>query len=410
MAFVEIPVVTATTQLEDEAIDRLVAAMEAKFGEGWAAANAGLLAIAIGAVAPMASNAALNAGIVLPAVFRKYGTKLMQLPYNEGEAATATTIWTIVPSEVDRPAGIPAGTAVSIGNLAFYVQTDTDVPAKATHVTLTVIAAERGAGYNNQTGVAEQENPIDFVTEVKIEGESSGGADQEDDEEYEERLTAENELTTRSPITAADFAKKAKNAPSSILPTGVVVGRATALDGYNPETKAFGNENCVCVFVTDAQGAELTAEAMTALREWLKSFRLLNYEVFVEPPSYNPIFVTYKVHPLPGYSGTALIESIDQLLLNYLNPGLWGNPSFAASGGKLSPWYNEEQGFNIVRYNKVLGAIESVLGADYVFPGGEGLKIGTAPAPAGTVDLVLTGPAPLPTSNLTTPTIVGTVG
>lgn len=389
MAFIEVALSISEEQLAQEALGRLKALIEEKGIVGWEPSEADLEIIMLAVIANMASDAASIVAVVLPAIFRRYGTKLLQLAYNEGANATAASRWTVVPSTGMRT--IPAGTTIEAGGVGFSVQSDTEIPPEAATVTLEVVAVERGTAYNGITGVAEQSTPLDWVTAVELVGETTGGADQETDEEYEARLASELSLTSRAPITAADFATKALNVPSGILPTGIEVGRATAIDGYNPETGTYNNGRTVTVYVTDKQGHALTTEAMKVLAEWLASFQLLNFLVFVRAATYTPVYVSYQAHILPGYSPEAVTANIDSTLLGYLNPANWGA---AVLGART--WLNATQGFAIVRFNKLLGVIENVPGVDYVPPGG--LAIGVTPGPTETGDLTLAGPAPLPES------------
>jgi hypothetical protein len=108
--------------------------------------------------------------------------------------------------------------------------------------------------------------------------------------------------------------------------------------------------------------------------------------------------VTVEIHCLPEYAKEAVAANAQAAILAYLNPQSWGNPSAQTTG--VNSWLNSTAGFNIVRFNKLVGLVESVPGVDYV-PTGQ-LKLGTAPSPAGTVDVTMTGPAPLPESEPST--------
>ncbi len=458
MAFVDVELSTSEEQLAREALEKLVALIEEKGVVGWEPSDADLEVILLGVIAMMALNVATVASIVPPAIFRAFGTQLIKLAYNEGAAATVSTKWTIAPEAAVRT--IPAGTTIEAGGLGFVVLADTEVPSEATSVTLNVAAVERGAEYNGIVGVAQQSNPIDWVLEVQLIGESSGGAEQESDEEYLDRLAAALKLQAPRPITAANFAEMALDVPSSIVPTGVVVGRATSIDGYNPGTHIFKgeltngsatvkgvtsfagvtpksqlsgsgipagttvvsvnegaktlvlsieatktetseitstgsyeNSRTVTTFVTNRQGEALTSEAMTAIETWLRAFRELNFLAFVRGPSTTTVYVTTKIHVLPGYNAAAVEANVKAALENYLSPATWGNPTGQTTGANA--WLNITQGYSLIRYNALIGVIEAVQGVQYVFAGSVGLKLGTDPAPAGTADLTLQGPAPL---------------
>jgi hypothetical protein len=238
--FVAVQFETEAAELIDTAIAKLEEEMAAKGIVGYEPREAAPEIITLGVTAPMAANTAVIASVVPPAVFRAYGTQLFKLLYNEGAAATATTKWTLLEEGGEFAAHtIPAGTTLEAAGLAFYVEKTTAVVKGESSVTLQVVAAERGLEYNGLTGVLTLTNSLNYVSEVKLVGETSGGVAQETDEEYMNRLASALELQAPRPITAQNFATMTLDAPSSILPSGVVVGRATAIDGFNPEEHEF---------------------------------------------------------------------------------------------------------------------------------------------------------------------------
>lgn len=402
MAFIDVELTTSEEQLAREALERLVTLIEEKGVVGWEPSDADLEVILLGVIAMMALNVATVAAVVPPAIFRAFGTQLVKLPYNEGAAATASTKWTIVPAEGVRT--IEAGTTIEAGGLGFAVQADTEVKAKAVSVTLEVVAVERGTEYDGITGVAQQSNPLDYVTEVQIIGETAGGAAQETDEEYLDRLGEALKLQAPRPITPADYQAFVLDVPSVIVPGGVKVGRATAIDLYNAATKEEGIERCVTTFVTDSEGKALSKEQMEAIQTWVRGFRETNFLAFIEAPSYTKIFATLKIHVLAGFNTEAVLEAVKAALVAAINPKTWQNPLHATTG--TNQWLNEKP--SKVRYNQIIGIIESVPGVAYVFPGAEGLTIGTAAAPTETADITLAGQAPL--AEATNATIVATAG
>lgn len=161
---------------------------------------------------------------------------------------------------------------------------------------------------------------------------------------------------------------------------------------------------CVTTFVTDQFGNALTATQMDALTTFLANYRELNFLVFVEPPSTTTIYVTAQIHCLPGYSPTAVVANVQAALVNYLSPATWGNPTGATTGS--SSWLNYTQGYSTVRFNSIVGVIESVPGVQYAVNGQ--VFLGTSASPAGTSDVPLLGPAPLTYADLVIPSIVVT--
>lgn len=393
MSYVEVEITTNQQQLTDLAIEKLKEELEGRGIVGWEANDADREVIELGVSGLLASNVALVASVVPPAVFRKYGTELLGVAYREGANATVKTKWTLLEEGGKYPPHtIEAGTQLALGEQAFYVENDVSVSEGESSVTVQLVASERGTEFNGLTGTLNPVDQVNWLSEVTIIGESSGGANQETDEEYLDRLAALLALQAPRPITAADFAAFALQAPSTILPTGVVVGRAAAIEEYNPVTATYGNLRTVTVFVTDVEGNALTSEAMTALATWLEGYREANFNVFVRGPEYTDIFVTTIIHVESGYVAASVVASAKAALAAFLSKATWGNPRATTTG--TNQWLAEE--YRVVRYNACIGVIEATPGVAYVFPGSSGLAIGTTASPSGTSDITMAGPAPLP--------------
>jgi uncharacterized phage protein gp47/JayE len=387
-AFQEAEVVTSEQALKELARAKLVELVEASGVVGYEAKSASLEVIILSVAAALFAGTAQTAAVVLNAIFRAFGTQLLKLPYNEGASASAKTKWTVVSAEGVRT--IEAGTQIEAGGQGFYVEANTSVPAKATSVELQVIAIERGAEANKISGVAQQINPYDWVTEVQIVGETSGGAEQESDAEYLIRLAGQLQLQAPRPVNAADFAPFILGVPTGILPAGVEVARATSIDLYDLETKSASVEACVTTWVLGTAGKPLSKTNMETLQKWVRGFVPLNLLAFVGEPAIEKIYVTAKIHVESQYTAAAVIANVKAAIEALLSPEKWGNPTAATTGSQQ--WVNEPK----VRYNVILGTIEAVPGVAYVFTGSEGLKTGITSSPTGTADITMTGVVALP--------------
>jgi Baseplate J-like protein len=486
--YVEAPIVTSEAQLQEEALAKLTAELEKAGVVGYVPKEAELAIIVLKVLATMAQNAAIVASTVLNAVFTQFGVQLVKVPVNEGASATAKTLWTVVSSEGVRT--IEAGTQIEAGGQGFRVEVNTEVKAKATSVELQVVALERGTVGNKISGVANQVNPYDWVTEVQIVGETTGGQEEETAEEYRNRLVAALQLQAPRPITASNFAEMTVLIPESTL--GLIVGRATCIDGYSPESagKGLGNlvieaktnssttltevstftgvsleslslpqkhpgselhwkadgaeykvlprgttavskpgagemkisvaalkseakgkievigayeqQRTVTVFVAKTTGHtaaenEYSSEVRAKIQAYLEERRELGFLVYVASASYSEVRVKGAVHVEQGYTEASVVANVKAAVEALLAPGTWGNPSRQTTGS--TSWLNATQGANLVRYNQVVEAMASTPGVQYVPTGSAGLAIGLEEAPGSkVVDLVLPGPAPLPTT------------
>jgi len=124
----------------------------------------------------------------------------------------------------------------------------------------------------------------------------------------------------------------------------------------------------------------------------LQSTREVNFVVYVIDPTINLIDVTYTAKAIVGTDPTALLASINTALASYINPVTWGTTS---ADGTI--WLQS----SVVRYYKIVQAIENVAGVDYLVSMTMGIHGGSM----GTVDVTLTGVAPLANDNTLTGTI-----
>lgn len=464
--FIDVAITTDQPTIVDAALTQLAADLQASGVTGYVPNEGNMEVILLNVVAQLAADLALMASQVPAAIFRTFGTQLEGLPYNNAAFATATSAWTLTDTLGHT---IPGGTQVTLGGFGFYVETDVVVGA-TTSATVALIAVDSGTGYNGLSGAALLVDNLNFVASVLVTTPSSGGSDQETDLDYQDRLAEQLALQAPRPITAPDYAAFVRTVPVTVA--GVVVGRATAIDGYDPtvttftgttngtttvsavssftgitagsilngtgvtnnvvvsintgantlvlttaatgshaaqtmtSTGSYGNERTVTVFVTDTSGNALTSLEMTTLDTWLQGFREVNFLVYVKAATYTTVYITYEIHVLPGYIGASVVTNVNTALTQFLNPLLWANP-LVASGAGSAAWADPTLGFNIVRYNKVLGIIEGVPGVDYVPSGSSGLAIALTASPVATANLTLPGPAPLPLTDLVTPTIIG---
>jgi hypothetical protein len=391
--YVKAEIITSEAQLKEEALAKLKEQLELKGITGWVPNPASLQIIVLEILAGMAQNAAVVASTVLDAVFTQFGVQLLGLAFNEGAFATAATKWTIIAAEGVRQ--IPSGENLEAGGKGWETEGEVEVPAKATTVNVPIRAVERGASYNKVSGVAQQVNPLVFVSEVQIIGETTGGAEEETSEEYRSRLVAQLRLQAPRPVNAEDFPPFLQGAPESVA--GALVTRATAIDLYNAETAEENVPNCCTTWVVGAESANLTTPEMEALQAWVRKYLPLNFLAFVRAPAEEKIYITFNVHVLASYNPETVVANARSSLVTLVSRKRWGNPTGQETGA--TAWINETK----VRYNTILGAIEAVPGIAYVFPGAEGLKIGTTASPTSTADITLSGgPVVLPETSLTT--------
>jgi hypothetical protein len=240
MSFVDADITVDPTDLITTALDQLNALLEAAGMPGWNSADADLLVIFLTTVAQIAADLNTATSQVLPAIFRAYGTQLLGIPYNNGSSAMVSSTFNFTTAAPDSVSYLIQGqTAVTVSGQIFYTAADYTANEGDISAAIQLVASDTGTAYNGLGGIGDSYpdvqllNGINWVSTVQTNAVSSGGTDQETDEDYGNRLAAVLKLQAPRPITASDFADFVVSDIAEAA-TGVAVGRSTAIDGYYP--------------------------------------------------------------------------------------------------------------------------------------------------------------------------------
>jgi hypothetical protein len=243
VSFVSVNVTTDPDLLLDTAVDAISATLATNGYPGWSAADATLVVIVLNAVCQLIADGTLVASTAWPAIWRAFGTQLLNVPYTNGATASVLSTWTFTGPSPASGYDIPAGTGVTIGNLGFVSQSDyTSNPGDTTAI-ITLIATQPGTAYNGVGGVdtgyptVQQQTGIDYVASVVTQGLTSNGQDQQTDTDYQNQLVATLQIYAVSVVNANDYPPAAQSDVAENA-TGVSVGRATSLDLYYPDGRA----------------------------------------------------------------------------------------------------------------------------------------------------------------------------
>lgn len=316
---------------------------------------------------------------------------------------------------------LPALAQFSLDSLGFNNLAAVTINA-GTSVTVTLTAVQTGEVFNGagQGGSIESIQQLNWVTTLTLFTAASGGQDPEDDTHYLNRVTTALQLQAPRPITATDYGVMAENFNPYPGTDQQEVGRATSIDGYDPNwvadgfTGPTGNARCVTVCVTDDNGYALNSDTLYGypggsatnvistvpnpnagwgIAGWLQSLREINFIVNVINPIYSPIYVTVTVVAIAGYDATTVQLSVQSALLSYLSPPNWGVP---ISSGFGYQWVNA----TTINQSSLTSIVQAALGVSYVVDGT--LCFDVVPSPSNTTDLVIPGPVALPTSSTVT--------
>jgi uncharacterized phage protein gp47/JayE len=363
------PLVTEPGDLADQAFSYLEDQVD-----GWLPSPGNLETWVLESGSQLAAELMDVASAVPTAIFRYFGSTILNLPALEAVPATGTTTWTVSDALgytilAGTLVGIPAAGDTLLG---FEVAVDTPIPPGATTATgVVIVAQDAGTEANDLSGDAQLIDALDWVTDVTLTAPTSGGIDGETDDAYLNRLRELLQLLAPRPILPNDFAVIAKQVAG--------VFRATAIDLYNASTNTSGVPRCVTVVVAGADGLPVSAQIKADVDALLQSQREVNFLVFVIDPTYLTVAVTFTIKPYPDYGATDVVARARQAVTDYLSPATFGNVPY----GEAPQWLTDPY----VRYLEVAEAINRVEGVWY---------IGTLTINGGTVDLALPVPGGLP--------------
>lgn len=371
--YIESPIAADPEELLDLAYEHLQAVIP-----GWQPADGNLDVWLLQAAAEIAAQVIETATDVPDRIFRHYGAKIASLPPGDATSATGTTTWTVIDTDgYTIPEGTTIGAERDGSIIAFQTTADVTIPPGASQATgVEVVAVDPGSDGSGLSGDATLLDPLDYVVSVAFEGPTTGGADAEDDDAYLDRLRDELRLLAPRPILPADFATLARRIPG--------VGRAVAIDGYNPANQTFNNERMVTVAVADQAGEQVSTATKQAVDAELQDKREVNFVVHVVDPTYTTVDATYNATAWPDADPATVKAAADAALVEYLSPANWG----AKQEGEVKEWHNE----TVVRYLEVAQVLQSVEGLRYV----NSLTLGVNGGAQSASDKNLSGVAPLP--------------
>jgi hypothetical protein len=378
MPYIPFPITTNPDELVEDAFAYL------EFNvPGWVPAEGNLDVWVLEACARMASTTRDIAADVPDSIFQRFGTDLMGLPYNQAAPARAAATFTVVnPSGFTLPAGLAVAATDSAGiERVFRVETTVVAAALETSITAQLVANEVGAAYNGLTAASpvRQIDAYVGITAIEFDETTSGGADAESDVAYMVRLSRRQVTISPSFNVAADAALLSMDHES--------VGRALGIDLYNPTGPDPAAGGHISVAVTDIAGSALSGPVKAEVEAMLEAYRQTNIAIHVIDPTYSDIDVTTTVKALPGYDTATVDTAVTDAIISYLDPGLWGSPGRAGEDpSNPYPWRNIDK----VRFLEVAQVINAVDGVDYIV---------SLTVNAGSADVTLTGPAPLPNAD-----------
>lgn len=314
-------------------------------------------------------------------IFRQVCVNLHNIPSIVAEPARAKTTWTARDEAGYEP--VATGTVVSVNGVLFETMEEVLFPSRTRIVREVIISALRTGEESNNLGapggLVELEEPSDYVQEIRLEEVTAGGVEEEALEAYLTRAKTRLALSSEKAIKLRDL--------SELAQTVVGVDLATAIKGYNPETRTYENDGTASVAVRSVEAREaisgLIREAVRTLLLGPEE-RLINNALYIIDPTWTRVDITFEAIAFPGAEPegvrTAALEAVRLLA----EPSRWGLPQT----GQSRIWANK----TIFSRYDVAQALGEVEGLDRV----ERILIGLAGGRQEEADARLEGVAPLP--------------
>lgn len=394
------PIETDPTALAEDAF----AWLQARW-PSWLPDSANFDAGTIEAHARMLAELRDVAAVVPDGIFRRYGP-LAGVPPTAGAFAHVTATLTAINA---LGYTLQAGTVFGLrptGDQVVRFVVDADVTlapgssaSAAGAVSLT--AEDPGEDANGLGGAGVVAELIDrtlpWLAAVTLTAATTGGATEETDAAFEDRLAAELQLSAPRPILPGDFVAFAKRNPA--------VERAVALDLYQPAAGsgsipdgvgagATNVERAVTVFVVTAAGTDPGVGVRTSVQADLAARREAGFLPYVGVVAYAAVDVTFQAKAYPGWAIADVQARAIAAVADFLSPA-----NFGVSSVDERDWIFDDR----IRLGELVEALNRVDGLwRLTGPGANGMPtiMGSA------ADYVLTGGAVvLPTAG----TITGTV-
>jgi hypothetical protein len=337
-----------------------------------------LATLVITALALRASQINDLAQMIPRSIFRYYGATVLQFPPNGGESAEAVvtifvrdTAGYTVPDETEFVFSDPATGDDHI----FFLPADLFVPPGQSSVSAVLIARDEGEAANEITNATVQPvDALDFIMAVTQQGVSAGGLDEEDDDDYLDRLTLRVTLPVR-PVWASDF--------SAIVRVQFPqVARALFIDNFIPPS-TYNAERAVAGLILDANGEDLSPTYGDQVSSFLYTQREWGFVVNILDALYTLVDVDYDFLPLPNYDPLDVRNRATAALNSYLSPALWGSSDNTGRDFAYRP---------TIYLWEIVTVLNNVLGLDRL----TNLTIGKNGGSQAAADLDLDGAIPLP--------------
>jgi len=386
-----------SVEADQEAIAAQVFARLVEKVAGWQPHDGNLDTWIIESVAEVGAEIRSLAADVPASIFGTYGTRVLGLPPKPALAATGLATFTATDS-----AGYTLDTGATFalarsGNdlVAFTTQQPATIAVGQTEVKeVPVVAVELGAAGNGLSGEGQMLDPITWVAKVSVPVATSQGADAEEPDAYVDRLANLFPTVALRPILPMDFAVLAMQ-----LVAGV--GRAVAMNLYDPVAKTWTNARTVTLVIATEAGEPCSATVKGEVEKLLEELREVNWVVHVIDPGYVAVDATFQVVAYAGQDMAAVNAACQSALTNYFSPAHYrlGEMSPAIEGGEvINPPTGPRTRQQTIYVNELIALLDRTLGVD---------RVVNVTIKGAATDFVLPNSYTLPTPGTITGTVEG---
>ena len=332
---------------------------------GWQAHDGNLDTWLIEAFSEVGAEIRTLAVDVPGAIFTTYGTLVLGITPEIATSATGVASFT---ANDDQGYTLDPSTTFALARsgddlVAFQTLQQVTIEPGATEVDNVPFAAViPGAAGNGLSGAGQMLDPVNWVSSIDVVVMTAGGQDEETPDSYLDRLTNLLRMVALRPILPQDFAILALQQPG--------VGRAVAMNLYDPGTDTWDNARTVTVMIAQADGTPCASDVKQAVTTQLESLREVNWVVHVIDPVYEAIAVDFAVVAFAGQDEATVQAACVAALTDYLSPGNFrlGVMSPAIAGGEVIPPPDPDQPARrqTVYVNELIAMLDRVLGVDRV--------------------------------------------
>jgi Baseplate J-like protein len=332
---------------------------------GWIAHDGNLEVWLIEDFSTVAAAIRAEAITVPEAIFVTYGEEVLGIPIPIPKPAIGSSNWTALTA---MGYSIPAGTRFTLPKtgdqlVVFEVTSTAEIKPGDTAVQdVAFQAVDPGTFANGLVGAGEVVDPLSWVDTIDVPLPTEQGDDGQTVEQYLNLLVMLMRVIALRPILPWDYAVLALRVAG--------VGRAVAMDGYEPSDGTWGHQRQITLVVTAPDGTECPQKTKDTVKQSLEALREVNFTVHVIDPEYLVVDVNYTVTAFAEQDPQTVVDLCDQALKDELSPATFrlGTTSPSIAAGEVIPPQEAgaAPGRQTLHLNDFIGLLDRQRGVDWV--------------------------------------------